>query len=132
MYSYQICRKITKSHKMLSLKKKFGLGEEKKVCKDLFLEKLMRKTLITLKKIISSFTFRNKILKIYKKGIEKCHRDPSFDRISVKQINNRRSIKNHSTVTDQKLTRSIRENNCFSNNLLPKYDSLVSKKFWFL
>ncbi|RNA26312.1 hypothetical protein BpHYR1_013226, partial [Brachionus plicatilis] len=39
--------------------------------------------------------------------IGKCHRDPSFDRLSVKQINNRRSIKNHSTVTDQKLTRSI-------------------------
>ncbi|RNA13034.1 hypothetical protein BpHYR1_010167 [Brachionus plicatilis] len=47
------------------------------------------------------------LLKIYKKGTEKCHRDPSFDRISIKQINNRRSIKNHSSLTDQKLTRSI-------------------------
>ncbi|RNA28058.1 hypothetical protein BpHYR1_049213 [Brachionus plicatilis] len=38
---------------------------------------------------------------VYKKGIEKCHRDPSFDRTTVKQINN------HSIVTDQKLTRGI-------------------------
>ncbi|RNA03426.1 hypothetical protein BpHYR1_033449 [Brachionus plicatilis] len=43
------------------------------------------------------------------KSIEKCHRDPSFDRTTVKQINNRRLIKNHSTATDQKLMRGITE-----------------------